>query len=340
MPAAGGASAWHAEAQRLKDEIKGALDAYPSSPSTAGRPSPAASPSRPSPRTRAAQDDNIVRLQSQIEQVHDFVSDTERKERVIQDLRVQVAELLKERQQSEQQHEGLEADVELARRAEAVKGEMVASLRLTVAQMEKHQQRDAHEAAESKKLLEKKAESLQASVAQLTAERDALRAETDVHQRDAKLARQLAVSRDESQEEAQAAQSRAHQLQLQLDEAQRRVESERQTVSALEQAQAVHEMRSAGLEAERDGLQQEMAGLRDELIAASRDVAERDSAKAATVKHQREAEAARVEVVQLQARLKASEEEKAALVEKLESRRVEYDEEHRCAVPAFPDAHS
>ena len=52
---------------------------------------------------------------------------------------------------------------------------MVASLRLTVAQMEKHQQRDAHEAAESKKLLEKKAESLQASVAQLTAERDALR---------------------------------------------------------------------------------------------------------------------------------------------------------------------
>ena len=50
------------------------------------------------------------------------------------------------------------------------------------------------------------------------------------------------------------------------------------------------------------------------------------------------ARSARAEAVQLQARLKASEEEKAALVEKLESRRVEYDEEHRCAVPAFPDA--
>ena len=106
-------SAWYTEAQRLKSEIKSALEAYPS-PSPVRRPETnVAAPVSTPP------DDNIVRLQQQINQVHDFVHDTERKDLVIQDLRVQVAQLLQERKEMERKHEGADAQLAQMPRARA-----------------------------------------------------------------------------------------------------------------------------------------------------------------------------------------------------------------------------
>lgn len=313
---AANASAWHSEAQRLKTEIKSALEAYPS-PSPVPRSGVGADDAlQPTPP-----DDNIVRLQQQINQVHDFVHDTERKDLMIQDLRVQVAQLLKERQQAERSHEGSDAQLELARRdAEAQ--------RQKLEDAERHQGREAHDAGAARRLLEKRVGNLEAEKRQMQTELIALVAQTEKMQADAQDAGGVASSRDNAIAEAVGAQTQVRKLRQELDEARRRMEDVRETGAALEQKVAVNEMRAAALTTERDGLRQELSGLRDDLSAASSEAAERNQAKAAGVQHQRAAEAAQAEILKLQSRLSASEDEKASGLRKLEARRKEFEDEH------------
>jgi chromosome segregation ATPase len=314
-------SAWHAEAQRLKSEIKSALDAYPSpSPVRPKAPSIAAVTHTP--------DDNIARLQQQVNQVHDFVHDTGRKDLLIQDLRAQVAQLLKERQQAEQSHEGVDAQLELARRQEEGQAKTIASLRRKLEDTERHQQRDMQDALSARQLLEKRVTNLDAERRQLQTERDSLLAETAKYRQDAELAGDAAAGREAAITEAVGAQVELRKLRKELDETKRALSDVQEKAAQLEQKEAVSDMRTAALTAERDGLRKELSSVRDDLSAASHEASERNQAKQASVEHQRAAEAAQKEILQLQSRLAGAEDEKASAQRKLETRRKEFDEEH------------
>ena len=316
------ASTWHTEAQRLKSEIKSALEAYPSpSPVRRARPSDAAPVSTPP-------DDNIVRLQQQINQVHDFVTETERKELLIQDLRTQVAQLLKERAEVERKHEGADARLELARRQEEGQAKLVASLRRKLEDAERHQLRDTQDAASARQLLEKRVANVEAEKRQLQTERDSLLAENQKFRKDADSTGDAAAARDKAVAEASSSQLEARELRRELDEAKRLLDDARESAAQLEQQVAVNDMRTSALTAERDGLRQEVSGLRDDLSSTAHEAADRNQARRASVEYQRAAEAAQKEVLQTQARLAAAEDEKASAQRKLEVRRKELEEEH------------
>lgn len=269
-----------------------------------------------------------MRLQQQINQVHDFVHDTERKDLLIQDLRTQVAELIKERGEVERKHEGADAQLELARRQEEAQAKLVASLRRKLEDAERHQLRDTHDAASAQQLLQKRVETVEAERWQLQTERDSLLAENQKLRKDAESAGDAATARDAAVSEATRSQAEARELRQELDETKRLVDDARENVAQLEQQIAVNDMRMSTLIAERDGLRQELSGLRDDLSAAAHEAAERNQAKRASVEHQRAAEAAQKEILQLQARLTAAEDEKASAQRKLEVRRKEFEEEH------------
>lgn len=316
-------SAWHTEAQRLKSEIKSALEAYPSpSPVRRAEPSVAAASASTPP------DDNIVRLQQQINQVHEFVHDTERKDLVIQDLRVQVAQLLNERREAERKHEGADAQLELARRQEEAQAKAVASLRRKLEEAERHQLREAQDAASAQQLLEKRVTNLDVEKQQLQTERNSLLAQNEKFRQDADRASEATAARDAAVTEAVGSQAEARKLRQELDEIKRLLHDAQENAAHLEKQVAAHDMRTSALTVERDGLRKELSALRDDLSAATHEAVERNQAKQASVEHQRAAEAAHKEVLQLQARLAAAEDEKASAQRKLEVRRKEFEDEH------------